>query len=92
MELAFASLLFSALCVLFYHVMRMGYGKRMIHGLQATGSETPAMQNALSLSAVGRATSLFFSISFLVCVGFNLLVPQYATYVTGRASCPVSCG
>ena len=35
------------------------------------------MKNTLSLSAVGHATSLFFSISFSLCVVVSLLFPAH---------------
>lgn len=38
------------------------------------------MRTGLSLSAVGHATSLLFAISFGLCVGFGLLLPEYAMY------------
>ena len=36
--------------------------------------------NRLSLSAVGHATSLLFLISFVLCVGFDLVFPEHAMY------------
>lgn len=38
------------------------------------------MKQGLSLTAVGNATSLFLSITFLLCVGFDLLFPEHAMY------------
>ena len=38
------------------------------------------MTRGLSLTAVGHATSLFFVITFTLCVAFHLLVPGAATY------------
>lgn len=38
------------------------------------------MRQTLSLTAVGNATSLFFAISFALCVGFDLLFPQHAMF------------
>jgi hypothetical protein len=38
------------------------------------------MRNSLSLAVVGHATSLFLAITFVLCVGFDLVVPQYAMY------------
>ena len=38
------------------------------------------MNHKISLMAFGHATSLFISISFTLCVVFDLLFPQYAMY------------
>ena len=35
------------------------------------------MRNTLSLSAIGHATSLFFVISFVLCVVVGLIVPAH---------------
>jgi hypothetical protein len=42
----------------------------------------------ISLSAFGHATSLFLAISFVVCVGFDLLFPAHAMYQAWRALLP----
>lgn len=38
------------------------------------------MKQGLSLSAVGHATSLFLAITFVLCVGFDLVFPEHAMY------------
>ncbi|WP_412970991.1 DUF5676 family membrane protein [Glaciecola sp. MF2-115] len=38
------------------------------------------MTHKLSLSAFGHATSLFISISFTLCVVFDLIFPEHAMY------------
>lgn len=38
------------------------------------------MRTGISLAAVGHATSLFLVITFVLCVGFDLLFPDYAMY------------
>lgn len=38
------------------------------------------MKKSISLTAVGHATSLVLAISFTLCVGFDILFPQYAMY------------
>ena len=38
------------------------------------------MKTRISLYAVGNATSLFLAISFSLCVGFDLLFPEYAMF------------
>jgi hypothetical protein len=38
------------------------------------------MRTGISLYAVGNATSLFLAITFALCVGFDLLFPEYAMY------------
>lgn len=38
------------------------------------------MSHRISLMAFGHATSLFISISFTLCVVFDLLFPQHAMY------------
>ena len=49
---------------------------------------TPAMKPGLSLSAFGHATSLFLAITFVLCVGFDLLLPQMAMYRSWQALLP----
>lgn len=38
------------------------------------------MNKALSLVAVGHATSLFLAVTFALCVAFDLLFPQHAMF------------
>lgn len=38
------------------------------------------MKSAISLAAVGHASSLFLAITFTLCVGFDLLFPEYAMF------------
>ncbi len=38
------------------------------------------MKPGISLAAVGHATSILFAITFTLCVGFDLLLPDYAMY------------
>jgi len=38
------------------------------------------MSQRISLIAVGHATSLFLAISFILCVGFDLLFPEHAMF------------
>ncbi len=38
------------------------------------------MNNRLSLSAIGHATSLFLLITFVACVGFDFVFPDHAMY------------
>ena len=38
------------------------------------------MKHAISLSAVGHASSLFLAITFAICVAFDLLFPSHAMY------------
>jgi hypothetical protein len=38
------------------------------------------MTRGISLYAVGQATSLFFAITFTLCVGFDRLFPAHAMY------------
>ena len=49
---------------------------------------TPAMKPGLSLSAFGHATSLFLAITFVLCVGFDLLFPQMAMFRSWQALLP----
>ncbi len=38
------------------------------------------MSRGISLKAVGHASSLFLAISFVLCVGFDLLFPAHAMF------------
>ena len=46
------------------------------------------MRHGLSLRGVGHATSLFLSITFVLCVGFDLLFPSHAMYQTWERLLP----
>ncbi len=46
------------------------------------------MKTGVSLLAVGHATSLFLAISFMLCVAFDLLFPDYAMYRSWQALVP----
>ena len=38
------------------------------------------MRNRISISAVGHSTSILLVLTFVVCVGFDLLVPKFVMY------------
>ena len=38
------------------------------------------MNHKLSVKNIGNATSLFLVITFVLCVGFDLIFPEYAMY------------
>ena len=46
------------------------------------------MNQGLSLTGVGHATSLFLAITFTVCVAFDLFFPAHAMYQAWRALLP----
>lgn len=46
------------------------------------------MKTGIPLLAVGHATSLFLVISFILCVAFDLLFPDYAMYQSWQALVP----
>jgi len=46
------------------------------------------MKHSLSLVAFGHATSLFLAITFVLCVGFDLALPQMAMYRSWQALLP----
>ena len=46
------------------------------------------MKGLVSLVAVGHASSLFLSITFALCVGFDLLFPEHAMYRAWRELLP----
>lgn len=46
------------------------------------------MTSGVSLTAFGHATSLFCSITFVLCVGFDLLFPGMAMYRSWQALLP----
>lgn len=46
------------------------------------------MNKRISLLAVGYATSLFLSLSFTLCVAWDLLLPEMAMYRTWQALLP----
>jgi len=46
------------------------------------------MKHSLSLAAFGHATSLFLAITFVLCVGFDLVFPHMAMYRSWQALLP----
>lgn len=46
------------------------------------------MRHSVSLVAFGHATSLFLAITFVLCVGFDLVLPQMAMYRSWQALLP----
>ncbi|KAA3628279.1 MAG: hypothetical protein DWQ09_09115 [Proteobacteria bacterium] len=46
------------------------------------------MKVGISLSAVGQASSIFLLFTFLLCVGFDLLFPQWAMFESWRKLLP----
>lgn len=46
------------------------------------------MRPGLSLRAFGHATSLLLAITFILCVGFDLIVPNHAMYQTWERLLP----
>ena len=46
------------------------------------------MKHSLSLVAFGHATSLFLAITFVLCVGFDLVFPHMAMYRSWKALLP----
>jgi cytochrome c biogenesis protein CcdA len=46
------------------------------------------MRQGISLIGVGHATSLTLAISFVLCVGFDLIFPDQAMYQTWRQLLP----
>jgi P-type Cu+ transporter len=46
------------------------------------------MRNTLSLSAIGHATSLFFAISFVLCIAVSLIFPAHTLAQTLQGLLP----
>jgi len=46
------------------------------------------MKQSVSLVAVGHATSMVLAISFTLCVGFDILFPQYAMFESWQKLLP----
>jgi hypothetical protein len=46
------------------------------------------MKHSVSLVVFGHATSLFLAITFVLCVGFDLVLPQMAMYRSWQALLP----
>ncbi len=46
------------------------------------------MKQSISLKADGHASSLFLAISFILCVGFDLLFPAHAMFQTWQKLLP----
>lgn len=52
------------------------------------GRPNSAHKNAIPVVSLGRALSLFLSITYLVCIGFDLLFTDYAMYQTWAGLLP----
>lgn len=46
------------------------------------------MKNGISLSAVGHATSVFLALTYVLCVGFDLVFPEHAMFEVWRKLLP----
>ena len=46
------------------------------------------MKTGISLVAVGHASSLLLTISYVLCVGFDLLFPEHAMFEAWRKLLP----
>jgi len=46
------------------------------------------MKTGISLTAVGHATSLFLAVTFILCVLWGLLLPEYVMYPSWRILLP----
>ena len=46
------------------------------------------MKKGISLAAVGHATSLFLAITYVLCVGFDLVFPEHAMFEAWRKLLP----
>jgi hypothetical protein len=46
------------------------------------------MKHSVSLVVFGHATSLFLAFTFVLCVGFDLVLPQMAMYRSWQALLP----
>lgn len=63
-------------------------GLRMTCGACVMGGEAVAGRVRLPVVALGWALSLFLTISYLICVGFDLIFPEYAMYETWSGLLP----
>ncbi|MGR3271735.1 DUF5676 family membrane protein [Thalassococcus profundi] len=73
---------FAAVAVLLFLALRWTCGNCVIGRSQA------GRQTGLPIVALGWALSLFLAITYLVCVGFDLLFPDYAMYETWAGLLP----
>ena len=46
------------------------------------------MKNTMSVKVVGYTVSIFLVISYLICIGFDLLFPEHAMYTAWQAYLP----
>ena len=63
-------------------------GLRMTCGACVMGGEAVAGRVRLPVVPLGWALSLFLAITYLVCVGFDLIFPGYAMYETWSGLLP----
>ena len=67
-------LYFAAVAVVLFLALRLTYGSSVMGGNSGSG------RISLPIVPLGWALSLFLAITYLVCVGFDLIFPGYAMY------------
>lgn len=73
---------FAGIAAILFFALRFSCGTRVM-GRSETGSGA-----GLPILDLGWSLSLFFSITYVVCVGFDLLFPSYAMYDTWAGLMP----
>ncbi len=75
-------LYFAGIAAILFFALRFSCGNRVM-GHAASGSH-----NSLPITDLGWAQSLFLSITYVVCVAFDLLFPRYVMYETWAGLLP----
>ena len=73
---------FAAVALLLFLALRLSCGSCV------TGRAQAGHRAGLPIVALGWALSLFLAITYLVCVAFDLLFPEYAMYATWSGLLP----
>ena len=73
---------FAAVAAVLFLALRFTCGDCVI------GRSHAGRRSGLPIFALGWALSLFFAITFLICVAFDLLFPDYAMYETWAGLLP----
>ena len=75
-------LYFAAVAVILFLVLRL------THGPAVMGRGSAAGGIGLPILPLGWALSLFLALTYLVCIGFDLIFPEYAMYETWSGLLP----
>jgi hypothetical protein len=76
----FAILYFATAALLVFAVLRLGCGPCATGQVSEVGPENVMAPPRIPVVKLGWALSIFLAVTYMLCVGFDLIFPQYAMY------------